>query len=111
MQDAPQATPQGVPRPGTQTAGGGMVKPHRGGAILALGIIGIVLCFITGILAWVMGSSDLKEMEAGTRDPQGYSLTKAGMICGIVGVALAALSVIWIIFIVGLSGFLGAFGC
>ncbi len=108
MQDAPQVTPQGEvqPAPGTSP-----MKPHRGGAILALGIIGIVVCFITGIIAWVMGSSDLKEMDAGIRDKTGYSLTKAGMICGIVGVVLAILSVFWMVFVIGLSSVLGAVGC
>lgn len=53
------------------------MKPHRGGTILALGIIGIVLCFITGIIAWVMGNNDLKEIKQGLRDPEGESLTKA----------------------------------
>jgi len=108
MQDAPQGTPQG----GVQAAQGTMpMKPHRGGAILALGIIGIVVCFITGVIAWVMGSSDLKEMDAGIRDPEGYSLTKAGMICGIIGVVISVLSLFWVFFVIGLSGFLGAMGC
>ena len=108
MQDAPQGTPQGAvqPAPGTPS-----VKPHRGGAILALGIIGIVVCFITGIIAWVMGSSDLKEMDAGIRDKNGYSLTKAGMICGIISVVLAIFSIFWMVFVVGLSSVLGVLGC
>jgi hypothetical protein len=86
------------------------MKPHRGGAILALGIIGIVVCFITGIIAWVMGSNDLKEMDAGIRDKSGYSLTKAGMICGIIGVILSILGIFWTIFVIGLSGVLGVLG-
>ncbi len=107
MQDAPQQTPQGEvqPAPGTPP-----MRPHRGGAILALGIIGIVVCFITGIIAWVMGSSDLKEMDAGARDKSGYSLTKAGMICGIISVILAILSIFWMVFVVGLSSVLGVLG-
>ena len=108
MQDTPQVTPQGEVQPASGTS---PMKPHRGGAILALGIIGIVVCFITGIIAWVMGSSDLKEMDAGTRDPSGYSLTKAGMFCGIVGVILAVLSIFWMVFVIGLSSVLGAVGC
>jgi len=102
MQDAPQAAPQGEvqPAPGTSP-----MKPHRGGAILALGI-----CFITGIIAWVMGSSDLKEMDAGIRDKSGYSLTKAGMICGIIGVILSILSIFWVVFVVGLSSVLASVG-
>ena len=106
MQDAPQQVPQGGVQP---TAGTTAVKPHRGGAVLALGIIGIVLCFIAGIIAWVMGRSDLAEMDAGTRDREGYSLTKAGMICGIIGTILGILSFLWVVFVIGLSGFMGAF--
>ena len=107
MQDAPQVAPQGGVQP---TSGTPPMRPHRGGAILALGIIGIVVCFITGIIAWVMGSNDLKEMDAGTRDKSGYSLTKAGMICGIIGVILSVLSIFWMVFVVGLSSVLGVLG-
>jgi hypothetical protein len=107
MQESPQAVPQG----GVQQAPGTVaVKPHRGGAILALGIISIVVCFITGIIAWVMGSNDLKEMDTGMRDKTGYSLTKAGMICGIIGVVLSVLSIFWLVFVVGISSVLGAVG-
>ena len=63
------------------------LRPHRGGAVLALGIIGLVVCFICGIIAIVMGSSDLKAMKAGEMDPAGEGQTRAGLICGIIGVA------------------------
>jgi hypothetical protein len=69
----------------------GPVKPHRGGAVLALGIIGLVLfccCFIPGVIAWVMGSHDLAEMAAGRMDRSGQAATRAGKILGIVGVVL-----------------------
>ena len=111
MQDAPQVTPQGEVQPASGTS---PMKPHRGGAILALGIIGIVVCFITGIIAWVMGANDLKEMEAGQRDKDGESLTKAGMICGIVATALAVLGLLWALFVfvlLGSTGVLGALSC
>ncbi len=107
MQDAPQVAPQGEVQPASGTS---PMKPHRGGAILALGIIGILVCFVTGIIAWVMGKNDLVEMEAGIRDKTGYSLTKAGMICGIISVVLAILSVFWVVFVVGLSSVLAAVG-
>lgn len=104
---------QGTPEAGMQPQYQEAMKPHRGGAILALGIIGIVLCFITAIIAWVMGSGDLKEMKAGKRDPSGEQLTKAGMICGIVGTCIAILyvlvCVISLIFI-GSIPFLAALG-
>lgn len=45
------------------------LRPHRGVVVLVLGILGIVVCFICGIIAWVMGNGDLREMAAGTMDP------------------------------------------
>ena len=78
-----------------------MLSPHRGGIILALGILGILCCFICGIVAWVMGSNDLREMANGRMDPSGQGLTQAGKICGIVSVVLLILQ-----FIFGLMFFL-----
>jgi hypothetical protein len=75
------------------------LRPHRGGIILALGILGIVCCFILGIIAWVMGNNDLKEMAAGRMDPSGEGLTQAGKICGMVSVILQILGLlIWMLF-------------
>ena len=68
--------------------------PHRGGAILTLGILGVVCCFILGIIAWVMGSGDLKDMRAGRRDPSGRGLTQAGHILGIIGTVLGILKMV-----------------
>ncbi|MEE2825712.1 MAG: DUF4190 domain-containing protein [Planctomycetota bacterium] len=70
------------------------VEAHRGGLILALGIISIVgcnCCFVPGILAWVFGATDLGKMKAGRMDPSGETLTRVGMILGIIGTAVAAL--------------------
>jgi hypothetical protein len=64
------------------------LRPHRGGIILALGILGLVCCFICGIIAWVMGNNDLKEMAAGRMDPSGQGMTQAGKICGMISVIL-----------------------
>jgi peptidoglycan/LPS O-acetylase OafA/YrhL len=73
------------------------LKPHRGGMLLAFGILGILCCIVFGILAWVMGSSDLKEMAEGRMDPSGEGMTKAGKILGIIGCALAVLGiVVWV---------------
>ena len=73
------------------------LKPHRGTTILVLGIIGIACCMICGIIAWIMGNNDLKEMDAGTMDPEGRGITQAGKICGIVSVGLNIIGLlIWI---------------
>ncbi len=84
------------------------MKPHRGTLILVLGILSLVMCGIfTGIPAWIMGNGDLREMDAGTMDPSGRSLTNAGRICGIISVVLAVIGLI--VFIALLAfGMLGA---
>jgi hypothetical protein len=64
------------------------MKPHRGTLILVLGILGLVICAPLSIAAWIMGSGDLKEMDAGTMDPSGRGNTQAGKICGIIGTIL-----------------------
>jgi predicted RNA-binding Zn-ribbon protein involved in translation (DUF1610 family) len=71
----------------------GNFAPHRGGLILALGILGWVVCFPLGIAAWVMGSSDLREMAAGRMDPQGEGLTRAGKILGAVQCCLLLVAI------------------
>ena len=64
------------------------MKPHRGTLILVLGILGLVVCGPLGIAAWVMGSGDLKEIDAGAMDPAGRGSTEAGKICGIIATIL-----------------------
>jgi hypothetical protein len=82
------------------------VKPHRGTLILVLGILGLVICCAPlGIVAWVMGTGDLKEMDAGTMDPSGHGNTQAGKICGMIGTILAIIGLIIGILVVALMGF------
>jgi hypothetical protein len=65
--------------------------PHRGGLILALGIVGLVgwlvctILIVLGPIAWILGSADLREIHAGRMDPDGKGLTRAGQVCGIIG--------------------------
>ena len=73
------------------------MKPHRGTLVLVLGILGLVVCGPLAIVAWVLGASDLKEMDAGTMDPTGRGTTNAGKICGIIGTILLILSIIAIV--------------
>ena len=64
---------------------------HRGGAVLTLGILGLVICGPLGIAAWIMGNSDLNDMKAGRMDNSGYGITQAGMIMGIIACGLMVL--------------------
>lgn len=79
------------------------MKPHRAAEVLALGVLSVVTCAPLGIVAWVMGNRDLREMAAGTMDPSGKGLTAAGRLLGIIGTAILALILI-------LGVFFGVFG-
>jgi hypothetical protein len=72
----------------TQTVAQQPFRPHRGAVVLVLGILGIAVCFICGIIAWVMGKNDLRQMDVGIMDPSGRGLTQAGKICGMVSVII-----------------------
>lgn len=67
-------------------------RPHRGPFILTLGVLGIITsCPILCIMAWVMGSGDLIEMEEGRMDKSGLGATQAGRLLGMV------LTIFWVI--------------
>ena len=88
-----------------------MLRPHRGVMILVFGILGLVVCVIFGIIAWVMGNGDLRAMAAGEMDPTGEGLTKAGKICGMISVILnIVLIIIYILFFILLIGGAAAAG-
>jgi DNA-directed RNA polymerase subunit RPC12/RpoP len=80
-----------------------LLAAHRGGMILAFGIIGFLVCFPFGIAAWVMGNNDLREMAAGRMDRAGEGLTQAGKIIGIVTCCLQLLSLAIIAFVMVLT--------
>jgi len=70
------------------------MQTHRGTMILVFGILGLVVCFPFGIVAWVMGNADLKAMNAGTMDPEGRGTTQAGKIIGMIATILNVLGFI-----------------
>jgi len=105
-----QAEETSTPQQGAQESPAGQVEPHRGAVVLVLGILGIVVCFILGIVAWVMGNTDLQKMENGQMDREGEGLTKAGKICGIVSVVLGIIGIGFTILAIVLPAIAGAAG-
>jgi hypothetical protein len=69
------------------------LRPHRAGAVLTLGILGF-FCLVCAIIAWVMGTGDLKEMRAGRMDPSGESTTNTGRILGMVFTLLGVVGLV-----------------
>jgi hypothetical protein len=84
----------------------GGVEPHRGAMILVLGILGIVVCGVTGIFAWVLGKRDLELIRRGLMDKEGEGLTKAGYILGIVGTVLFMIQLLVVVAYIALLGVL-----
>jgi hypothetical protein len=96
----------GAQNPGLHRAGSrgrGRLEPHRGGAILVLGILGVVFCQICSIIAWVMGNTDMAKIRAGRMDPSGEGLTQAGRILGIVGTVLLLIGILLVVLYMGAS--------
>jgi hypothetical protein len=80
--------------------------PHRGGLILVLGILGwIIGCPIFSVAAWMMGSSDLREMRCGRMDPAGKGLTQAGYILGMIYCLLwiVVVVILMVVLMIGLA--------
>ncbi len=73
--------------------------PHRGAAILTLGLLAIFCNFllIPGILAPILGFSDLSKINKGEMDPEGRPLAITGIILGIIGtLIMIGMVVLWI---------------
>ncbi len=60
------------------------LQPHRATLILVFAILGWAVCLVFAPVAWVMGSNDLREMEAGRMDPSGEGTTRAGKIIAMI---------------------------
>lgn len=87
-------------------------KPHRGGAVLTLGILGLFFVLtgfgcapvvlgglVMSLLAWVFGNTDMAEMEAGLVDELGRGTVQAGRVLGIIGTLAAFLVLLGWVFL------------
>ena len=62
----------------------GYVFVPRSGAILAFGILSLLLCALLGPVAWAMGNEELRRIDAGETSPRGRGAVVAGRVCGII---------------------------
>lgn len=84
------------------------MAPHRGGLILAFGLLGWFLC---PVIAWVMGRDDLRRIQNGQMDPNGRGLTQAGTILGMVQCIIFCVVLCgWMLIVIGavVAGGVGA---
>jgi hypothetical protein len=96
----PIPPPQGYPSAYGNAAYGG-VYPEKveGTTILILGILGVTCCGICAPIAWVMGNSGMKAIDAGRADPSQRSNTSVGRILGIIGTVLLILGLLFYMFV------------
>lgn len=78
----------------------GNYTPHRGGMILAFGLIALIggmvagVPVVFGIIAWIMGNADLEEMRQGRMDPEGEGMTQAGRIMGMIATIITIVGLV-----------------
>ncbi|HVS37068.1 MAG TPA: hypothetical protein VMS17_16020 [Gemmataceae bacterium] len=71
--------------------------PHRGGAVLALGLVAMLLSCIP-LAGWIMGgialsmaNTDIPRMDRGYMDREGRGQTVAGQVCAIIAVIISSI--------------------
>jgi predicted Zn finger-like uncharacterized protein len=75
------------------------LRPHRGGAVLTLGILSLVGAFCCPLASWIMGgiaigmgNNDTRAMDAGQMDESGRGSTSSGRVCAIIGIFIASIN-------------------
>lgn len=107
----PPPPPPGNPPPPPPPSGFGSQPSMNTGsassnAIIALvaGILSFVMCpFILGIVAWVMGKSEVGKIDRGESAMAGRSMANIGMWLGIANVILSILAIIGYVLIILLA--------
>ncbi|MBT3268881.1 hypothetical protein HN371_17150 [Candidatus Poribacteria bacterium] len=80
------------------------MEKGRGTLILVLSILAFACsCLPLGVPAWIMGNTDLKRMDRGEISDDDRTITKIGMILGMVATVLLVLGAIWAAFLGGLA--------
>jgi len=69
-------------------------KPEGATTVFVLGLIGLLVCQILGIVAWILGNNYLKKCRQMNVQPEGMAV--AGRILGIIA------TVFWILWIIAL---------
>ena len=83
------------------------VDHPKGMTVLVLGILSIVCCGPLGIVAWVMGNTALREIDAAPGRYGNRQLVQIGRILGIIGGVLFLFGLAWLVFLGGLRDPLG----
>ena len=91
----PPQTPGYIPIPPSAVIPG--KASSRAVTALVLGILGLTCCGIMAPIAWMLGSTELKDIRAGLASSEGKGYATAGKILGIIGTVLLILGMLWVI--------------
>ena len=93
----PSGSPFGDPpgRPGPSSA-----QQQANGAVaaLVLGILGVIFCPLCGPVAWSLGRTAERQVDAAGGQLGGRGLATAGKVLGIVGTALLVVLILVVVF-------------
>jgi hypothetical protein len=83
-------------------------ESHRGGLLLGLAVIGVLLAFLhvlaviglpLCVAVWRMSREDLRKMQAGLMDPRGLANTRSARQWGVVGMIIGSMWLVVFFFV------------
>ena len=108
-----KATPPPPPPAAQQAAAPQDKASGKAITALILGIVGIVCCWITSPVAWILGAQERKAIASGESSQKGETLATVGWILGMVWTILGLIVFVLWLLMVGLSiisaGFSGGY--
>lgn len=84
--------------------GPGQIEHPQGTTILVMGILGIVFCPILAPVAWVMGNTALREIDAQPGRFSNRGVVQAGRLCGMIYSIVLVLMVVAAFVLIALAG-------
>jgi hypothetical protein len=101
--------PGGPQYPPYPPYGQGPLRSVNGGLILALGLLGLLVCNLLGPVAAVMGGNAVAAIDRGEADPNEHGQANAGRIMGIISTVFLVLSVLLVLIAVASPDFRAGF--
>jgi len=86
--------PPGSVSPGEPIRPSVALPRNRADLVLLLGLLSLCLCWPVGLVAWILGRTDLRGIEAGQVSRERVGVLKLGMGLGVVGMALFVATVV-----------------
>jgi hypothetical protein len=88
---------------GVPGSGGSVVpKPEGATTVFILGLLGLLICGILGIFAWIQGNDYMKRCRAAGVEPEGLAV--AGRIMGMITTGLMILALVAVVLMTVLGG-------